>query len=77
MTARKMFKKLGYRYKTDDYSIEYTKENPFGVKYTIVFPIGRSYCEIIPTLSGMVHHFVRLEKELLDAINKQIEEMEE
>ena len=32
--------------------------------------------EINPTVNGRPHYFVRLDKKLLKAINKQIEELE-
>ena len=78
MKARNLFQRLGYEFVKTDYGISYENENDYGVKYVIYFYNDHRYCcEIVPTFHGEVHHFVRLDKNLLKAINKQIEEMEE
>ena len=78
MKARNLFQRLGYEFIQKDYGISYENENLYGVKYVIDFyPDHQNCCEITPTFKGEVHHFVRLDRNLLKAINKQIEEMEE
>jgi hypothetical protein len=73
MSAKKMFEKLGYEYKEDDYFITY--ENDKLVKYVVLFSKEYMCVEITPTCNGNIHTFVRISEKLLQAINKQIEEL--
>lgn len=73
MSAKEMFKKLGYEYIKTEYVIDY--KNKGVVKYDISFNLEHKCIELIPTINGEVHYFTRLDTELLQAINKQVEEL--
>ena len=81
MSAKEMFEKLGYEdisynYLNKDY-IAY--QNKKTVIYTIIFVKEYECVEIMPTLNAAERkpvHFTRLDKKLLQAINKQVEELE-
>ena len=80
MTAREMFEKLGYKdvsynYPNKDY-IAY--QNDKTVIYTIIFVKEYNCVEIMPILNideRRPVHFTRLDMPLLQAINKQVEEL--
>ena len=73
MTAKEMFEKLGYAFKEDEQFIYY-KNNKL-VTYHIIFSKEYETVEITPTIDEEIHTFIRLSKKLLQAINKQIEEL--
>ena len=81
MTAKEMFKKLGYEdisyiYPNKDY-IAY--QNKKTVIYTIIFVKEYECVEIMPILNideRKPVYFTRLDTKLLQAINKQVEELE-
>jgi len=80
MSAKEMFEKLEYKdvsynYSNKDY-IAY--QNDKTVIYTIIFVKEYNCVEIMPTLNTDERrpvHFTRLDMSLLQAINKQVEEL--
>lgn len=75
MSAKKMFEKLGYEYTEDNYFIFYQENTNKPVQYKIQFCKFEECVELIPQIDGKNHYFTRLNKKLLKAINKQIEEL--
>lgn len=81
MTAKEMFEKLGYEDITDsrykDLMIVY--KNSGNVYYEISFMKDYKCFEINPYViwgdTVLQHYFVRLDTKLLQAINKQVEEL--
>ena len=74
MTAKEMFKELGYKLVAEnDYYIKYRKEAP--VTYEIYFNKEYENIEILPTVYGRVYYFFRIDKDLLRAINQQSKEL--
>ncbi len=79
-SSKEMFEKLGYKdisynYPHKDY-IAY--QNSKTVIYTIIFVKEYNCIELMPTLNideRKPVHFTRLDMELLQAINKQVEEL--
>lgn len=75
-SARELFRELGYRYSEDNYFISYIgSENIAPVQYKIVFSKEYKSIELMPTVNGKTHYFTRVDMKLLQAINKQIEEL--
>ena len=80
MSAKEMFEELGYKdisynYPNKDY-IAY--QNNKIVIYTIIFVKEYKCIELNPTLNAderRLIHFTRLDMKLLQAINKQVEEL--
>ena len=75
MTAREMFEKLGYEYTEDNYFIFYQENTNKPVQYKIHFCKLEECVELMPQIDGRLHYFTRLNKKLLKAINKQVEEL--
>lgn len=77
LTAKEMFEKLGYKQtQNGKYFIKYVDIKDSHVKYEITFCNFMGCVEITPKLNGEEFGFIRLDKHLLIAINKQLEEME-
>ncbi len=75
-SARELFEELGYRYSEDDYFISYIgNENIAPVQYQIVFSKEYKSIELIPIINGKEHYFTRVDMKLLQAINKQVNEL--
>ena len=75
-SARELFEELGYRYSENDYFIIYIgNEDIKPVEYKIAFSKEYNSLELMPTINGKEHYFTRIDKKLLKAINKQIEEL--
>lgn len=75
-STRELFEELGYRYSEDDYFISYIEsENIAPVQYQIVFYKEYKAIELIPTINGKKHYFTRIDMKLLQAINKQVNEL--
>ena len=75
MSAKDMFEELGYIKEEDNYYIRFKEINDKNVKYEIVFCKENETIELIPKINGKDHYFTRLDMDLLQAINKQIEEL--
>lgn len=76
MKAKELFEELGYRYSEDDYFIVYIgNEDIKPVEYQIVFSKEYNSLELMPTINGKEHYFTRIDKKLLKAINRQVEEL--
>ena len=79
MSAKEMFEKLGYECERDDNNwLIYNKKAVVDYKITFVKrgDYNNQECvEIKPTINGQPHYFVRLDIDLLQAINKQVEEL--
>ena len=75
MTAKEMFEELGYESKEDNYFIIYQENTGKIVQYIIQFCKFEQCVELIPQIEGERHYFTRLNKKMLKAINKQIEEL--
>lgn len=74
--ARELFKELGYRYSEDNYFISYIGNKDIRlVQYQIVFSKEYKCIELMPTINGKEHYFTRVDMKLLQAINKQVEEL--
>lgn len=77
LEPRYMFEELGYEYYEDEYFIRYNEVTEGPVKYQFVFCKYERCIEMIPTCEGAPHYFTRIDRDLLKAINKQVEELEE
>ena len=83
MSAKTMFEKLGYKDKSYSYKKTLNKDyivyqNDKTVIYTIIFVKEYKCIEIIPELNVVERkpvHFSRLDMDLLQAINQQVEEL--
>lgn len=73
MSAKEMFEELGYEQQISEYAITY--QNKDAVKYEISFNLEHKCIELEPTIDGKIHYFTRLDMKLLQAINKQVEEL--
>lgn len=74
--AKTMFEELGYRQVKEIDVIEYNNyKDSTSVYYEISFIKPFRNLEIVPKINGNAHHFVRLSPKLLNAINKQMEEL--
>lgn len=75
MKAKTRFEKLGYECYEDENFIDYRKDFGYGIKYIIVFVKFMKCIEITPYNYGKEHYFVRLDKETIEAIDKQVKEL--
>ena len=74
LEPRYMFEELGYELTgKDEEFITYTKKAI--VHYDIVFCINEKCFEIVPFIKELPHSFSRIDLKLLQAINKQCEEL--
>lgn len=75
MSAKEMFEKLGYEHYEDENFVDYQEVNDKSVRYHISFCKFEKCIELMPKIDGKTHYFTRLDRKLLQAINKQIEEL--
>lgn len=75
MTAKEMFERLEYHQEEDNYYIRFKEINDKNVKYEIVFCKENETIELMPKINGKDHYFTRVDMDLLQAINKQVEEL--
>lgn len=78
MSAKEMFDKLGYKDISSHKDYIAYQNNKKVVIYTIIFVKEYNCIELMPTLNTDERqpiHFTRLDMKLLQAINKQVEEL--
>ena len=75
MKAMTKFKKLGYSYLQDSQFVTCIKDFGYGIAYEISFVKEYKCIEITPYNYGKEHYFVRLDKETIEAIDKQVKEL--